>query len=397
MREFRQAAAGADAVQLPLSQSCSVTRIPQPAARGVGDAVTIPLPRFHLFVCQLSLEPVMLNGVTKGGHLVLQDKNIPAATEWTLDGGGWMFVRVEHGQGMLLRPSESFLIGAGDVLVHSNSVSCQLRASQLGELRVRYFHVYPELLVDMLSPVERQHLTTVPPPGNVLCWFGADSPVAVQFEALCRLADKQARLQQRCLMLQLAAPILCELIPKPDATPDRVLSAKHRFQQIIQQMPEEELQYRTPAELARMCGCSVRHFSRLFREQFGHSLVPKQVELRLQKAQQLLAETDAKIIDVALQSGYQHVGLFVATFKRHFGLTPSEWRKRQRQTAKSKRNVKHHRLVKSLVLVAGLSAAICMSSFGDIFDRPYDGGVDESGDDKTTKVVEVAPSSVFIN
>ncbi len=52
----------------------------------------------------------------------------------------------------------------------------------------------------------------------------------------------------------------------------------------------------------------------------------RQIELRLQRARQLLAESNAKIINVAYDSGYRHLGLFNAMFKKRFGVTPSEWR-----------------------------------------------------------------------
>ena len=52
-----------------------------------------------------------------------------------------------------------------------------------------------------------------------------------------------------------------------------------------------------------------------------------QTELRLQRALQLLADADAKIINVAYESGYRHLGLFNAMFKKRFGVTPSEWRR----------------------------------------------------------------------
>ena len=96
-------------------------------------------------------------------------------------------------------------------------------------------------------------------------------------------------------------------------------------------MPEADLQHRKPQELAQRCGCSPRHFRRLFREHFGHSLMPKKTELRIDKAKQLLAQTNSKIIDVALECGFQHVGLFASTFHRYTRMTPSQYRRRKRR------------------------------------------------------------------
>jgi AraC family transcriptional regulator len=49
--------------------------------------------------------------------------------------------------------------------------------------------------------------------------------------------------------------------------------------------------------------------------------------LRLQRARHLLSHSDAKIINVALDSGYHHLGLFNAKFKKRFGMTPGDWRR----------------------------------------------------------------------
>ena len=67
----------------------------------------------------------------------------------------------------------------------------------------------------------------------------------------------------------------------------------------------------------------------MFRKHFNTSIRAKQADLRLDKARQLLAETNQKIVTVATESGYRHLGFFNTTFKKRFGMTPSEWRKKE--------------------------------------------------------------------
>jgi AraC-like DNA-binding protein len=100
-----------------------------------------------------------------------------------------------------------------------------------------------------------------------------------------------------------------------------------RFEEIISRIPDADLINCSSEKLAEMCGCSLRHFRRMFRKQFKTSIRAKQTELRLQKARQLLAETDEKIVSIATESGYRHLGFFNAMFKKKFGVTPSEWRR----------------------------------------------------------------------
>ena len=39
-----------------------------------------------------------------------------------------------------------------------------------------------------------------------------------------------------------------------------------------------------------------------------------------------MATTQSKVVEVALESGYQSLSLFNLMFKRRFGLTPAKWR-----------------------------------------------------------------------
>jgi AraC-like DNA-binding protein len=80
------------------------------------------------------------------------------------------------------------------------------------------------------------------------------------------------------------------------------------------------------ARLASQARCSPRHASRLFTELVGVSFREKQAELRLARACDLLATTDSKVAEVALESGYQSTSLFSAMFKQRLGISPAKWR-----------------------------------------------------------------------
>ena len=72
---------------------------------------------------------------------------------------------------------------------------------------------------------------------------------------------------------------------------------------------------------------SRRHLNRLFHHHYGISVSALRMELRLSKAVTLLRDPDAKVINVAEQSGFNHLGLFNTCFKRRFGTSPGRWRK----------------------------------------------------------------------
>jgi AraC-like DNA-binding protein len=140
---------------------------------------------------------------------------------------------------------------------------------------------------------------------------------------------RNGKLAARCALLQLWAHGIAALLEKPAPHNSAIKNLRDRFSQQMEQLPEAELRSLPLAELARQIHCSERHLMRLFHEKFGVSLRSQQIELRLRHACRLLADSRIKIASIAVESGYQNLGLFNATFKKHFGMTSGEWRRNQ--------------------------------------------------------------------
>ena len=111
--------------------------------------------------------------------------------------------------------------------------------------------------------------------------------------------------------------------------PSRNAYALHRFRDIIQQMPDQEFLQHTPAQLAELCGCSARHFGRLFRRHFGGSLRGKLRELRLIKAREMLLESANGLEAIAAEAGYGSLSEFRTAFKKRYGVSPAMFRRSQ--------------------------------------------------------------------
>ena len=81
------------------------------------------------------------------------------------------------------------------------------------------------------------------------------------------------------------------------------------------------------AELAQACELSVSHFARSFKASFGVSCHRWLMDRRIERAKELLAATDAPLVDVASQSGFGDQAAFTRTFHRLVGLSPGRWRR----------------------------------------------------------------------
>ena len=237
-------------------------------------------------------------------------------------------VRVAEGVGYWLQPGVATRqLGAGDGLMVVGNGNGVLRASQLGPLKLQFFTIQPQYLNGLLTVAESHQLEAAPNrPASCVSIFTADEPLAQRFTRLVEQSHRE-RLPVRCGMLLLWANAIAELLPAPAFESAGSGKLLERFRQLVGQMPEAELSQCSLRDLAGRLNCSERHFTRLFREEFGVPFRARQIELRLQRARQLLTNSDDKIINVAYDSGYRHLGLFNSMFKKRFGTTPSEWRR----------------------------------------------------------------------
>ncbi|HLZ55001.1 MAG TPA: helix-turn-helix transcriptional regulator [Verrucomicrobiae bacterium] len=260
-------------------------------------------------------------------HLILQELTLPPSAEWLPRCGGWLMARVAAGTGYWLQPKAAHRqLNPGDGLIVIRNASGVVRASQLGPLKLQLFIVQPQYLNGVLTVAEWYQLEVAPDnPRSPVSVFAAGEPIGQKFT---RLTDQSHsdRLPVRCALLQLWAGAVAGWLPAPVSPSASGNKLRDHFRELVGQMTEAELSEHSLNELARQLHCSERHFSRLFREEFGVPFRARQIELRLQRARQLLADSNAKIINVAYESGYRHLGLFNTMFKKRFGLTPNEWR-----------------------------------------------------------------------
>lgn len=75
------------------------------------------------------------------------------------------------------------------------------------------------------------------------------------------------------------------------------------------------------------------HFSRTFRRETGMRYIDYLTGLRLDLGRRLLVETGLSVTTICFEIGYNDLTHFERMFKKQFGLTPSEYRRRERQAA----------------------------------------------------------------
>lgn len=261
-------------------------------------------------------------------HLSLDELDLPPSAEWEAPPQCWCFVRVDKGQGYWLGQGEAREVNTGDVLALPPARRGMFRASQLGPVRLFHFRFCPDLMSELLTMSERQHFDRLAGKATLsIRLLPASHLIAKQFSELCAHMETVSGLVARCQMLELVGNIFARDLMPARSAENTTLSATKRIKVLLDHLTEEEFLNASSDELAAYCGCSPRHFSRLFLQHFGVSLRSRQTEMRLLKARRLLAETDSRVMTVATACGYRHLGVFNALFKRRFSMTPTEWRR----------------------------------------------------------------------
>ena len=75
---------------------------------------------------------------------------------------------------------------------------------------------------------------------------------------------------------------------------------------------------------------SQEYTSRMIRQMTGRTFIQLLTSVRLENAEQLLRDTALPVSDVAAAVGYESSEHFIRTFRKHTGMTPSAYRKKER-------------------------------------------------------------------
>jgi hemolysin activation/secretion protein/AraC-like DNA-binding protein len=276
---------------------------------------------------------------------------LPASAERVCRATHWLFLGVLEGAAYAISPAAHRALNGGDLMVVSPGTCATLRSSQLGCCSVVSCEINPDLLLGLLTVQEREWLQKAGAP-NDLFFFSEPSSIARQFISAATRTTHD-HLRDRAAWVSLASEFWAETMPQDVAVGDPE-DAADRFQRLIARKSSADIIRASASDLARECGCSVRHFSRLFNDHFGKSLRDFQIEERLRYASQLLRDSHTKVIDVALESGFGHLSHFNAQFKSQFGVTPSVWRRRRPVAARARRR----RMAGAAAALTGLIALL---------------------------------------
>lgn len=176
----------------------------------------------------------------------------------------------------------------------------------------------------------------------------SDEPISFDFGALHRGMFTSTRLNAKVQSLRRLveeegrAPLLlaqaagCEILAELHRLSGSRLSsgrgglspwAERRCVELMRARMAEDISI---ADLAAEARLSVFHFTRMFKRTVGMSPREYLVQIRIEKARELLVHSDLTILEVAQELGYSSGQVLARAFAKNLHVTPREYRARAR-------------------------------------------------------------------
>ena len=147
----------------------------------------------------------------------------------------------------------------------------------------------------------------------------SESKLAEQLDHCERIADV-TKLYQIGELVADYLKTLCDLAPKSKTD-------THWFVSLMKSYADEMLCTDiTLQELAQIYRKNPKYMGRLFKQETGVSFNEYCIDLRLKKAGKMLLNTEEKIIDIAMECGFDNISYFNRSFKKKFSLSPGQYR-----------------------------------------------------------------------
>lgn len=108
----------------------------------------------------------------------------------------------------------------------------------------------------------------------------------------------------------------------------------HGFDEVLTYIENHYTESISPRETSASFGYNETYFCRRFKEITGINFTRYIQALRMEQALKLLERTQDSISDIAWKCGYSDVCYFSNNFKKHFGFSPTEFRRKKNEAQK---------------------------------------------------------------
>lgn len=241
------------------------------------------------------------------GHLVERRTGSPShILVFCLQGRGWVSW---GGRRREVAPMDAFWIPTGEAHTYG--------AHRSDPWQIYWVHAYGRSIEDLLAwtPLTRNRPLTA---------FSNANALRRQFNAL--LQRIESGYTDHTLLEMSRFFVSLTTLLHVDAGPVRKIEQRERIEKAMDGMRKTLSAPLTLEEYARSAGFSVSQFSHLFKKHYGTSPMAYFIELRIQRAKELLDSTGLSVKEVAWELGFDDQLYFSRIFKKVSGISPTTYR-----------------------------------------------------------------------
>lgn len=231
------------------------------------------------------------------------------------------FLRIKSGNGIFCVGTESYSATKGDVVIIPpktlhNGFSPQKNIKyDVVMFDVRSFYNETDICKKLLPAIFE---------GNAVLKPVTSHPDTVKYiDFLCSNPSSEGLELISCVYQLLNSLLKNELI-ELRATPRNTVVRK-----ITEYMENHFTEDLTVRELCSVFGYTESHFCRKFKKSTGLSPISYLTIIRLEYAGKLIKSGNESINHIASESGFSDSNYFTRCFKKHFGMSPTEYRKKR--------------------------------------------------------------------
>ena len=220
-------------------------------------------------------------------------------------------------------------VGSGDIHGLYGEKGCE-ESAVVFDMKMLSFEHYDSVQHQMINPLLKH---TVQFPGAVTERDGMWEELVELYGKVLTEAVKEtpeARMRVKAYLLQIFACLyengkFVHMGDHADYDGKRIENVK----KVLGFIQENYGQRITNQDMAAVLQMNPQYFCRYFKKIMGKTPTEYINEVRVEKAAEYLCRTDRKIIDIALECGYDNIGYFIKRFKEEKGVLPSEYRRSQ--------------------------------------------------------------------
>jgi len=204
-------------------------------------------------------------------------------------------------------------------------------------LGVNYIHFSGRKLEKSLDGVEVKQVgdnllvSALAPPFEVLVSRQIELVDILMRRIILLAAEPQAKAANAALLTALLTELCREQANRPTAIEGGVWGTELHHHEVAMRsaarIRESPAEVPSVAQLAREAGYSTDHFSRIFLNATGLRPQDYLIKARIDRARQLLAETDLSVGEIATSVGFVDIFYFSRLFRQRTGQPPSAFRR----------------------------------------------------------------------